>query len=255
VAAKLSGPVTGPVISVLSFVCSIGNEPLAGMLWNGGISFGGRRSAHLRRPDLIGIMVIYRRYYGTRMMMLAILGVFHGAMVLAGYAIAFRVRRPGAGARPPGREGGRGSRQLELHDRTQHRLPARLGRAPSTVSREIRRNSRGRRHYRALAAQGQAQWRAARQKTAKRAGNAVRRAWVQEKLEQRWSPEQISVMLKREFPGDAEMRVSHETIYQAIHVQGRGALRRELAACLRTGGRCASRGARKASGAGRSPAW
>jgi IS30 family transposase len=114
-------------------------------------------------------------------------------------------------------------------------IAARLGRAPSTVSREIRRNSRGRRHYRALAAQGQAQWRAARPKTAKLAGNAVLRAWVQEKLEQRWSPEQISVMLKREFPGDAEMRVSHETIYQAIYVQGRGALRRELAACLRTG--------------------
>jgi transposase, IS30 family len=114
-------------------------------------------------------------------------------------------------------------------------IASRLGRAPSTVSREIRRNSRGRRHYRALAAQGQAQWRAARPKTAKLAGNAVLRAWVQEKLEQRWSPEQISVMLKREFPGDAEMRVSHETIYQAIYVQGRGALRRELAACLRTG--------------------
>jgi IS30 family transposase len=114
-------------------------------------------------------------------------------------------------------------------------IAARLGRAASTVSREVRRNSRGRRHYRALAAQGQAQHRAARPKTAKLAGNPVLRGWVQEKLELRWSPEQISVMLKREFPGDAEMRVSHETIYQAIYVQGRGALRRELAVCLRTG--------------------
>jgi IS30 family transposase len=114
-------------------------------------------------------------------------------------------------------------------------IAARLGRPASTVSREIRRNSRGRRHYRALAAQGQAQWRAARPKTAKLAGNTVLRGWVQDKLEQRWSPEQISVMLKREFPDDAEMRVSHETIYQAIYVQGRGALRRELAVCLRTG--------------------
>ena len=111
----------------------------------------------------------------------------------------------------------------------------RLGRSPSTVSREITRNSRGRRHYRALAAQGQAQWRARRPKTAKLAGDAVLRAWVQGKLEERWSPEQISVMLEREFPDDPGMRVSHETIYQSIYVQGRGALRRELAVCLRTG--------------------
>jgi transposase, IS30 family len=111
----------------------------------------------------------------------------------------------------------------------------RLGRSPSTVSREVARNSRGRRQYRGLAAQGQAQWRAARPKTAKLAGNAVLRDWVQARLEEKWSPEQISVMLEREFPGDREMRVSHETIYQSVYVQGRGALRRELAACLRTG--------------------
>jgi len=114
-------------------------------------------------------------------------------------------------------------------------IAAGLGRAPSTVSREIRRNSRGRRRYRALAAQGQAQHRAARPKAARLAQNAALRAWVQDKLEQRWSPEQISVMLRREFPDDPGMRVSHETIYQSIYVQGRGALRRELAACLRTG--------------------
>jgi len=63
----------------------------------------------------------------------------------------------------------------------------------------------------------------------------VLRGWVQGKLEQRWSPEQISVMLEREFPDDPGMRVSHEAIYQSIYVQGRGALRRELAVCLRTG--------------------
>jgi IS30 family transposase len=114
-------------------------------------------------------------------------------------------------------------------------IAARLGRAASTVSREVRRNSLGRRRYRALAAQGQAQHRAARPKPAKLAQNAVLRAWVQDKLEQRWSPGQISVMLRREFPDDPGMRVSHETIYQSIYVQGRGALRRELAACLRTG--------------------
>jgi IS30 family transposase len=114
-------------------------------------------------------------------------------------------------------------------------IAARLGRSPSTVSREIARNSRGRRYYRALAAQGQAQWRARRPKTAKLAGNAVLRGWVQGKLEERWSPEQISVMLRAEFADRPEMRVSHETIYQSIYVQGRGALRRELAVCLRTG--------------------
>ena len=101
-------------------------------------------------------------------------------------------------------------------------IAARLGRSASTVSREVRRNSRGARHYRALAAQGQAQWRAARPKTAKLAGDPVLRAWVQGKLEENWSPEQISVMLEREFPGNREMRVSRETIYQSIYVQGRG---------------------------------
>jgi IS30 family transposase len=110
-----------------------------------------------------------------------------------------------------------------------------LRRSPSTVSREVGRNSRGRARYRALPAQGQAQHRARRPKVAKLAGNAVLRAHVQEKLELRWSPEQISVMLEHEFPFDAGMRVSHETIYQSLYVQGRGALRRELAACLRTG--------------------
>ena len=114
-------------------------------------------------------------------------------------------------------------------------IAVRLGRSPSTVSREVRRNSRGARYYRGLAAQAQAQCRASRPKTAKLAGNAVLREWVQGKLEQRWSPEQISATLVLEFPSDPGMRVSHETIYQSIYVQGRGALRRELAVCLRTG--------------------
>jgi IS30 family transposase len=113
-------------------------------------------------------------------------------------------------------------------------IAAGLGRARSTVSREVGRNgSRGR--YRALAAQSQADARAARPKAAKLAGNGVLRDWVQEKLKKKWSPEQVSVMLAAEFPGEPEMRVSHETIYQSIYVQGRGALRRELAAGLRTG--------------------
>jgi transposase, IS30 family len=118
---------------------------------------------------------------------------------------------------------------------SQAQIAERLGRSPSTVSREIRRNSRGRDHYRALAAQGHAQHRAARPKTAKLAGNAELAGLVAARLKQKWSPEQVSRWLRREFPGRPEMQVSHETIYQSIYVQGRGALRRELAACLRTG--------------------
>ena len=114
-------------------------------------------------------------------------------------------------------------------------IAGRLGRAPSTISREVRRNSRGRASYRALAAQGHAQHRAARPKTAKLAGNEELRGLVQAMLKQKWSPEQISVVLRRRFPDRPEMQVSCETIYQSVYVQGRGALRRELAACLRTG--------------------
>ena len=115
-------------------------------------------------------------------------------------------------------------------------IARRLGRAPSTVSREIARNStRGRYRYRAVAAQASAEERARRAKPAKLAVNGELRAAVQGKLERKWSPEQISAWLRREFPGRPEMRVSHETIYQSLYVQGRGALRRELAACLRTG--------------------
>jgi transposase, IS30 family len=113
-------------------------------------------------------------------------------------------------------------------------IARRLGRPPSTVSREVARNG-GRGRYRALAAQAQADARAARPKTAKLAANVELRELVQAKLARNWSPEQVSAWLKARFPGRAEMQVSHETIYQAIYVQGRGALRRELAARLRTG--------------------
>ena len=76
---------------------------------------------------------------------------------------------------------------------------------------------------------------ASRPKAAKLARNAVLRDLVQAKLMKKLSPEQISRQLRKQFPDDAEMQVSHETIYQSIYVQGRGALRRELAICLRTG--------------------
>src|SRR5499425_476689 len=87
-AAKLWGPVIGPVISMFSFVCSIGNVPLAAVLWNGGISFGGVVAFIFADLIIIPILVIYRKYYGTRMM-LTILGIFYATMVLAGYIVEF----------------------------------------------------------------------------------------------------------------------------------------------------------------------
>jgi IS30 family transposase len=113
-------------------------------------------------------------------------------------------------------------------------IAVRLGRAPSTISRELRRNrtirqtGRGRGscsgiRYRAGLAQAKAEARARRPKPRKLATNAVLCARVQAGLQKRWSPEQISRVL------------SHETIYQELYVQGRGELRRELTRCLRTG--------------------
>jgi IS30 family transposase len=145
-----------------------------------------------------------------------------------------------------------------------------LGRAPSTVSRELRRNAATRSGgfaYRATAAQWHADRRARRPKPAKLAVDEELRGYVQDRLAgvvqrpngtavagpqvpwagrrhgrrtdrrwaRAWSPEQISNRLRLEFPDDPSMRVSHEAIYQSLYVQGRGALRRELTACLRTG--------------------
>jgi uncharacterized protein len=87
-AAKLWGPLIGPVISLLSFVCSIGNAPLAAVLWNGGISFGGVVAFIFADLIIIPILVIYRKYYGTRMM-LAILVIFYATMAAAGYIVEF----------------------------------------------------------------------------------------------------------------------------------------------------------------------
>ncbi len=87
-AARLWGPLIGPVISLLSFVCSIGNVPLAAVLWNGGISFGGVVSFIFADLIIIPILIIYRKYYGTRMM-LVLAGLFYVTMVLAGYIVEF----------------------------------------------------------------------------------------------------------------------------------------------------------------------
>jgi IS30 family transposase len=149
-------------------------------------------------------------------------------------------------------------------------IALRLGRSPSTISRELRRNAATRGgvlEYRATTAQWHAERRARRPKTAKLALHEPLRRYVQDRLAgtvtapdgrpvvgptvrwvgrrhgrrqhrrwaTAWSPEQIAKRLPIEFPDDESMRVSHEAIYQALYVQGRGALRRELTACLRTG--------------------
>jgi uncharacterized protein len=87
-AARLWGPVIGPVVSLLSFVCSIGNVPLAAVLWNGGISFGGVVAFIFADLIIIPILAIYRKYYGTRMT-LTILGIFYATMVVSGYIVQF----------------------------------------------------------------------------------------------------------------------------------------------------------------------
>jgi IS30 family transposase len=127
-----------------------------------------------------------------------------------------------------------------------------LGRAPSTVSRELRANMHdqryGQRHKRRSGRKAKPPWvysphraqlraerKAARPKAAKLATHARLRDEVQARLEQEHSPEQIAASLALEFPHDPEMRVSHEAIYQSLYVQGRGALRRDLTVRLRTG--------------------
>jgi IS30 family transposase len=149
-------------------------------------------------------------------------------------------------------------------------IARRLGRSPSTISRELRRNAAtrgGKLDYRASVAQWKAERAARRPKSSKLAENARLQAYVQDRLagtvtapdgtqvagprvrwigrrhgrrqDRRWatswSPEQIANRLPGDFPDDESMRISHEAIYQALYVQGRGALRRELTACLRTG--------------------
>jgi len=123
-------------------------------------------------------------------------------------------------------------------------IAAQIGRAPSTVSRELERNkgrpsngtgNTGRWGYSPHLAQKRADHRAARPKPALLATNQRLHDEVQDRLKHNHSPEQISRRLAEDFPDDPEMRVSHETIYQSLYVESRGALKRELAKHLRTG--------------------
>ncbi|WGX99435.1 IS30 family transposase [Nocardioides sp. L-11A] len=147
---------------------------------------------------------------------------------------------------------GPGSRRLSFAEREEiallraegrgvREIARTVGRDPGTISRELRRvshspvSSAQRRAYRASTAQGDADARAKRPKTAKLATNLPLRREVQQRLRENHSPEQIAARLREDFPDDPEMWVSHETIYQALYVQGRGALKRELVKYLRTG--------------------
>jgi len=113
-------------------------------------------------------------------------------------------------------------------------IARRLGRATSTVSREVATNG-GRTRYRAAQAHQASRHRAQRPKPAKLATHQRLQAVVEEKLELWWSPRQISRWLCEAYPSEEEMRVSHETIYLSLFIQGKGALRKELWRCLRTG--------------------
>ena len=108
-----------------------------------------------------------------------------------------------------------------------------LGRSASTITREVNANG-GRRHYSAWRAHERARRQARRPKPCKlRRGRLL--GEVSRRLEQLWSPQEVSRRLPLDYPDDPEMRVSHETIYQSLFVQGRGELRRELVRCLRSG--------------------
>ena len=123
---------------------------------------------------------------------------------------------------------------LGLHQGLSMRAIARvLGRAPSTVTREVRANG-GRERYRIWPAHQRARACTKRPKSAKLDNPALCEK-VTQWLEEFWSPDEISCRLRREFPGNPTMQLSHETIYQSLYVQGRGELRRELARCLRSG--------------------
>ncbi|QIX54024.1 IS30 family transposase (plasmid) [Rhodococcus sp. DMU1] len=160
---------------------------------------------------------------------------------------------------------------LRAQDVGVREIARRLGRAPSTISRELRRNvatRSGMLEYRASVAQWKAELMARRPKTAKMVANPRLRDYVQDRLScvirgpdgavvtgpevpewkgrrkphrqdrrwsSAWSPEQISQRFHIDFPEDESMRISHEAIYQSLYIEGRGALKRELVACLRTG--------------------
>ena len=152
-----------------------------------------------------------------------------------------RILAEAGGIRP--RQRCRSARTLSLAEREEisrgvvcgysiRTMAASLGRAPSTVSRELKRNG-GRQSYRASLADRAAWNRAERPKVCKLARHRALARRVADKLRRQWSPEQIAGWLQRIYPDDASRQVSHETIYRTLYIQSRGALKKELLAHLR----------------------
>lgn len=124
---------------------------------------------------------------------------------------------------------------LRAQGKSLRQIGAAVGRPASTISRELRRNNPATGPYRASKAHALAYQRASRPKPAKLHTNQVLRAKVEADLAKKYSPEQIAGRLLGDYPDDEEMRVSPETIYQSLYLQSRGALKRDLTRCLRTG--------------------
>jgi IS30 family transposase len=168
----------------------------------------------------------------------------------------FEHLRPHGGIRPAPRR--RSGRVLSIDDREEisrgiavgislRSIAAQLHRAPSTISRELKRNG-GHGRYRAAAADKSAWDRALRPKPCKLARHDQLRQLVAARLEENWSPEQIAGWLKHIYPDDEAYRVSHETIYRSLFIQARGVLKKDLQAHLRSGR--AIRRSRHATGKG-----
>ena len=166
-----------------------------------------------------------------------------GRMIGRRHTAIFEHLRPHGGIRPVPRRRSRWS--LSLADREEisrglacglslRSIAGSLGRAPSTVSRELRRNG-GHRGYRAAAADKRAWDRALRPKLCKLARHEELRQLVAARLSENWSPEQIAGWLKHTYPDDEAHQVSHETIYRSLFVQARGVLKKDLQAHLRSG--------------------
>jgi len=154
----------------------------------------------------------------------------------------YRILAVNGGITPEPRRRGRRALRLEEREeisrgvaagRSVRRIAQDLGRSPSTVSRELRRNG-GCNVYRASEADTRAWERALRPKPCRLALNATLRWRVAQKLALQWSPEQVSGWLKRQFPADQDMQISHEAIYRSLFIQTRGVLKKELMKHLRT---------------------
>ncbi len=158
--------------------------------------------------------------------------------------VARELRQRGGFAPAPRRRAARQLRPLEREEISRglasacslRQIARRLGRAPSTVSREVRRHG-GRAWYRAEAAEARAWARARRPKRCKLVVHGRLRTLIAHKLSSNWSPQQIAGWLKRRYRGQASMQASHETIYRSLFIQARGLLKRELLQHLRAGHR------------------